>query len=316
MKNFLTLLAVIALCCPSFAQNKVRFMPTGTPHAQYAGYYVAKELGFYEEEGLDVEIVHYGRNETKSQLRYLRDGDIEILCSQLMPMISARAKGVKLVNVLQTSQNSSLVCVSHNPISNLAELDGKKVATVSGSVAKVSEIYCKTHGVNIKWYPSYQPNNVFLSGAVDGILTYGYSEYVKLLYSMGKIPEENTIWFKDIYFNCPEDALCVMEDYYINNWETVKKFKNATVRGWQYVAQNRDYSIDVVLKYINEHEGLMTNKFIQKRMLDAVLEFQINKKTGVADFQPVPKDFFDDLINELIIMGYLNEEIKYEDLIR
>jgi len=317
MKKILIILTAVALSLPLYAQKKVRFMASWTPQSQFAGYYVAKEMGFYKEEGLDVEIVDTSLISARFQFGALMRGEIEFYSKQLIPMIVARARGLKILDVLQISQNSSLVCISHSPISNLRELDGKKVTIVAtSSFYDVAKVYFKTNGVNVHWYPSYQPNNLFLSGVADAVITYGYGEYYKLLYAMGRIPEENTIWFKDVYFNCPEDGLCVMEDYYENNKETVEKFKKATIRGWKYAAENRDFAIDVVMKYIGEHEGLLTDKFFQRRMLDKTIELQLNQKTGVADFQPIHKDYFDDLVNELIMMGFLDVDVNYEDLIR
>ena len=40
------------------AQEKIIFTPQWTTQAQFAGYYVAQEMGFYYKAGIDVEIVH------------------------------------------------------------------------------------------------------------------------------------------------------------------------------------------------------------------------------------------------------------------
>lgn len=75
MKNIPHILAIfasLALTGSALAQQKVTFTPQWTPQAQFAGYYVAKELGFYEEAGIDVEIVH--PNATESAISRLQIG--------------------------------------------------------------------------------------------------------------------------------------------------------------------------------------------------------------------------------------------------
>ena len=63
MKRIALIWLAVLLALPLSAQKKVEsdtivFTPQWTAQAQFAGYYVAKELGFYEEEGVKVQIVH------------------------------------------------------------------------------------------------------------------------------------------------------------------------------------------------------------------------------------------------------------------
>ena len=61
MKRILSFILTFCalLACSSVAEaQKFTFTPQWTAQAQFAGYYVAQDLGFYKEAGLDVEIVH------------------------------------------------------------------------------------------------------------------------------------------------------------------------------------------------------------------------------------------------------------------
>lgn len=53
MKRFIFTALLILGCPASFAQ-KITFMPQWTAQAQFIGYYVAKDKGFYEQEGLEL----------------------------------------------------------------------------------------------------------------------------------------------------------------------------------------------------------------------------------------------------------------------
>ena len=57
MKRIITYLFML-VCIVSYAQDKLVFTPQWSAQAQFAGYYVAQEKGFYKQAGIDVEIVH------------------------------------------------------------------------------------------------------------------------------------------------------------------------------------------------------------------------------------------------------------------
>jgi ABC-type nitrate/sulfonate/bicarbonate transport system substrate-binding protein len=95
----------------SLAQNgKLIFTPHWIPQAQFAGYYVAVDQGFYKDNGLDVDIVHSTAN--IASLDLLKNGDADIVSSFMLDAIEQRANGVPLVNIGQLSQHSSLMIVT------------------------------------------------------------------------------------------------------------------------------------------------------------------------------------------------------------
>ena len=66
-EKLLILTLLLTACLPIAAQrtsNKFVFTPQWTAHAQFAGYYVAKEKGFYKQAGIDVDIVHPSVSQT------------------------------------------------------------------------------------------------------------------------------------------------------------------------------------------------------------------------------------------------------------
>ena len=102
---------LLLLCClivslwQGYAQRIV-FTPQWTPQSQFAGYYAALENGFYADLGLDVEIVH--PTKSYSSLNMLKDGTTNIITSELIQAMVANDKNIKLVNLLQTTQHSTL----------------------------------------------------------------------------------------------------------------------------------------------------------------------------------------------------------------
>ena len=96
----------------ALALDKVTFIPQWTAQAQFAGYFVAKEKGFYAEEGLDVTI-EFPSNSI-STMTLLKEGQCQFTTTQLLDAICAADQGTDLVNILQTSQQSGLVLVGYN----------------------------------------------------------------------------------------------------------------------------------------------------------------------------------------------------------
>ena len=181
---------------------------------------------------------------------------------------------------------------------------------------EVSEMFCMKNGLSVQWIPYVQGINLYVSGAVDAILCYSYSEYIQLVLATGGIPHENLIRFKDYGLNYPEDGLYVTERYYKAHPETVDKFVRASKRGWDYAREHREEALDISMQYIREY-NVATSRTLQRMMLDEVLDLQVNPVTGVADFAPVSRTVFEDLVATMAEMGHFQQKtIKYEEIVR
>ena len=107
------------------AAMPIIFSPQSPAQAQFAGYYVALEQGFYAEEGLDVTIVH--PFVTQSPVDNILKGSCQVSMLTLSQAMGLVDKGFPLVNILQTSMNSATLIISRwgeDPL----QLKGAKVA--------------------------------------------------------------------------------------------------------------------------------------------------------------------------------------------
>ena len=115
---------VIGLACISVnAQEKLIFTPQWTAQAQFAGYYVAQEMGFYYKAGIDVEIVH--PSVTQSAISRIRDNESQATTLQLAQAMEIINDGIPLVNILQTSMNNAMVIVSRRDMNPLKQVGDK-----------------------------------------------------------------------------------------------------------------------------------------------------------------------------------------------
>ena len=79
------------------------------PQAQFMGYYVAKEKGYYDEVGLNVTITPGGGD--IGETTAVNNGTVDFGVTWVANLISANASGMDLVDVAQVFQRSGLVLV-------------------------------------------------------------------------------------------------------------------------------------------------------------------------------------------------------------
>lgn len=309
--SVLWLLLPLSLC----GQEVITFMPQWTPQTQFAGYYVAMAKGFYEEEGLSVILDHFGGSSTGTAVDRLAHGKADIITTQLVTAMIARANGVPLVNVLQTSQVNGLMCAARFPIDSLKAFDGKRVGRWKVGFGEICDVFCYKNGLNLEWIPFISGINLYVAGAVDALLCYSYSEFIQLELATGGIPKDHLLLFRDYGLNYPEDGLYVTEAFYRKHPRAVQKFVHASKRGWDYAREHPEEALEISMGFIHEF-NVATNRVLQQRMLEEVLRLQVNPVTGKADYAPVDHAVFEDLNASLREAGHLKKDLKYEELIR
>ena len=282
--RILALLIGLSFYWVAWAQQKLVFTPQWTPQAQFAGYYVAQELGFYKDAGVDVEIVH--PNSTESAIVSLRSGKCQITTVQLCQAMEYIDNGMPLVNILQTSMNNGLVIVSRNG-RNPAGQKGIRVGTWSVGFDQIALAMSLKEDLNYQWVRYATSINLFLAGAIDAVLAMSYNEYYLLKQCGVELTEENTYRFRDHGYNVQEDGVYMLESTYRKNKEAAQKFAQASKRGWLYCAEHPEEALDIVMKYVRMHH-VATNRVMQKLQLEEVLGLQLDPDSGEREFRLRP----------------------------
>ena len=107
------------------AADKVTIQLKWVTQAQFAGYYVAQDKGFYEAEGLDVTIKAGGPDISPPQV--IAGGGADIVIDWMPSALASREKGVALVNVAQIFKKSGmmLTCRKDSGIKSPADFRGR-----------------------------------------------------------------------------------------------------------------------------------------------------------------------------------------------
>lgn len=217
-----------ALALPVSAQKLV-FTPQWTPQSQFAGYYVAEEMGFYEDAGLDVSIEH--PSASNSAINRLRSGKSDIITLQLVQAMQYVDEGLPLVNILQTSAHNSMMIVSHDHIRSIGDLKGKKVGRWKAGFDALARAFDRQYDLHIVWIPFVQNVNLFVSKAIDATLAMSYNEYFQILASGTELAPDGIFRFSELGYDIPEDGLYVTRNYYESHREELLKFAAASRPG-------------------------------------------------------------------------------------
>jgi len=316
-RAYLFLICAAALFLSSYQAiaERVVFMPQWYPQAQFAGYYMALEKGFYAAEGLDVEIKHLNLSSKNSSMGNLLEGKIDITTAQLVNAMTLRSNGKKIVNILQTSQNSGLSVVTHKTLNQLQDLNGLSIGRWKSGFEEVVTMVAREYDLEIKWVPVSGGLNLFISKALDGTLAFTFNELVNLELATGVAHDKNIIHFADYGYNFPEDGLYVREEWLAKHRETAAKFAKASELGWKYARENPEETVEVVQKYMSECNA-RGNKIHQSKMLEEMLRLQIDTKVGKATFAPISREDFNELMHRCIKDGIFESEIEYDKFIR
>ena len=313
MKNIppiLAFLAALLLGGAAEAQQKYVFTPQWTPQAQFAGYYVAQELGFYKDAGIDLEIVH--PNSTESAMSRLRQDQSHFTTIQLCQAMEIIDSGMPLVNILQTSMNNGLVIVSRNHL-NPAQQKGIRVGTWSAGFDQIALAMSLKEDLNYQWIRFANSINLFLAGAIDATLAMSYNEYYLLKQSGVEVTEENTYRFCDHNYNVQEDGVYMKPDFYEKNKEVAHRFAEASKRGWIYCAEHPDEALEIVMKYVTMYH-VATNRVMQKLQLDEILRLQVDRDSGQREFRLRP-DMVKQASDLMLESQLLLKEVAYKQII-
>ncbi|WP_438970294.1 ABC transporter substrate-binding protein [Methylophaga sp.] len=214
---------------------------------QFAGIYAAKENGFYEQAGLDVDI-QTGFTHPYDEVE---SGDVDFGMSGT-GIVVEYLKGRPLVALGATFQDSPYVWLvtADSGIYSASDFINKTL-TRQSYADDLAAIFLKQNidpsKINFV-SPSDSDIEHLINGRVDGLTAYISNE--PFLMARRGVPYR-TIAPKDYNINFYSDILFTSQDYLNKNPEVVKTFREATYKGWRYAATHREETIDLIIEKYN-----------------------------------------------------------------
>ncbi|TDT29053.1 ABC transporter substrate-binding protein [Naumannella halotolerans] len=248
------------------------------PQGQFAGYYAALEQGFFEEQGLDVEIVPSGGDIVPQDA--LVNGEADYAIAWVPKVLGSIESGANITNIAQILQTSGTLQVSmaDSGITSVADFEGKRIGSWGFGneweiFAAMAEEGLDSNSVEIITQDFNM--NAFLQGDIDAAQAMTYNEYAQLLETVN--PDTGALYTPEDFnvISYEEDTGGAMLQDAI--WadagrlesdpayqETTVSFLKAVAQGWAYAAQNPEEMADVVIEEGSSwpltHEKWMVNE--------------------------------------------------------
>ena len=274
------------------AADKVTLQLKWVTQAQFAGYYVAKAKGFYDEAGLDVTINPGGPDIAPPQV--IAGGGADVIVDWMPSALASREKGVPLVNIAQPFKRSGmmLTCRKDTGITKPEDFRGKTLGVwFYGNeypfLSWMAKLGIPTDGSAKGVKVLKQGFNVdpLLQKQADCISTMTYNEYWQVI-DAGIKPEDLIVFkYEDQGVATLEDGLYVSEANLKDQAfvDKMARFVAASMKGWAWARENPDAAAQIVLD--NDATGAQTEKH-QVRMMG-----EINKLTAGSNGVLDPADY-------------------------
>lgn len=230
------------------------------PQAQFAGYFAAADQGFFEEEGLEVEIIPSGGDIVPQDA--LAAGDVDFAIAWVPKVLGSIEAGANLTNIAQIFQRSGTLQVSWADagIESVADFEGKRVG--SWGFGNEWEIFAAMaaeglDSTTVEIITQDFNMNAFLQGDIDAAQAMTYNEYAQLLETVdpdtGELyqPEDfSVISYQDTVGAMLQDAIWADTERLESDEayaETAVAFLKAVIKGWAFARDNPEEAADITL---------------------------------------------------------------------
>lgn len=227
--------------------------------AQFAGYYAAKDLGFYEKHCLDVTILEGGVDIVPQTV--LAQGGADFAIAWVPKALTSREQGAAIVDIAQVFQRSGTLQVSwaDSGITSPADFAGKKIG--NWGFGNEYEIFAALANEGLD--PATDVELVqqqfdmlgLLNREIDAAQAMTYNEYAQLLEAInpetGELyqPEDfNVINYSDYGVGMLQDAIWASEERLADPayQDLAQRFVTASFEGWIYCRDNPQECADIV----------------------------------------------------------------------
>ncbi len=284
--------AALALAASASAQDKVTLQLKWVTQAQFAGYYVAKDKGFYKAEKIDIAIKPGGPDIAPAQV--IAGGGADVIIDWMPSALASREKGVPLVNIAQIFKRSGmmLTCRKDSGIKSPADFKGRTLGVwFFGNeypfLSWMDKLGLKTAGASPDIKVLKQGFNVdpLLQKQADCISTMTYNEYWQVI-DAGIKPDALLVYkYEDQGVATLEDGLYTTEAKLKDAAMAARlaRFLRASVRGWDYAIKNQAEAVKIVLA--NDATGAQKAPH-QTRMMGEIAKLVADQPKGIGFLEP------------------------------
>jgi len=281
----LSLFSIASVLALSFAaqakENKPELSPVSIVlqwdhQSQFAGYYLALDMGFYAKEGLDVDIIRGGPDVRTCEM--VADGEAQFCTSMLATALEKRENGLPLVEIAQVVNRSNFEIIAWKnppgenraPILRPEQLQGCRLTSWEEDFRLPFQMFLDARNIQVEILPQYYTLSLFINHGSDACSAMHYNEYHWLL-QHGVNPDDLTVFPLWQYgVDLPEDGIYTTEAMLAKNPEICRAFVRASLEGWKYAKAHPEEALDTVMARV-EKSQLPMNKPHMHWMLNEIL---------------------------------------------
>ena len=279
--------------------------------AQFAGYYVALDKGWYREEGIDLTINPGGPDLVSVDL--VTAGTHDFGTSLLADLIVAVQNGKPVVSIAQIQQTNGLMLVAHKSsgIEGPADFVGKRVGVWLGGWEAQFNALMAREGLTAQDFDLVSQGfsmDPFLDGSLDVASAMIYNEYHVVLESGIQADDLNLIDYANYGLDFPGDVLFTSRRLADEKPDLCTRMLRASLRGWEYAVEHPEEAAAIVLKY--DESGVQTESHQLSMMQEiAKLVSLPVRPVGFTDRDDVRRT-----IDTLLSYGILSQAVQPEDV--
>ncbi len=278
-----------------------------------SGFMVAKDKGFYEEEGLDVAITQGKGSGNTAQL--VGSGAADFGFSDGYVVGNAVSKGVdiKMVASIYRRNPTAMIVLANSGIETPKDIVGKTLALPAGSAQfQQFPAFAKGCGFDSDKVRKVNVDNVaeeaaLLAGQVDAMAGYAQGS-IPALEIAGKA-EVRIFWFADCGVATLSNGIIVHSDMIKNTPELIAPFVRASVKGFLYARQNPEEAVSIVIANQPAADPAIT-----LREMELSWETWVSKNTAGTSLGWMSPDDWAYTLNVLTTYGGVTDKVDPADV--
>ena len=257
MKRITALLALTMLAVPAGAQEKFQFRLNWTLYGEHAPFFVARDKGFYRDEGLEVEILEGSGSTTVAQLVANKTNPVAYVDAATMMRGVGAGMPIKAVGVtLQQSPMSFIYRADAARPTRVSQIKGSRIAITAGDAslaiftAFMGKLGMKVDDVNLITVANPQSKEqAVLNKQADALLGYFMDQGPRMQLQTG-VKMGWTRLYDMAGVSTLSSAIIANNDWLkdAKNQDQLRRFLRASQRGWQYTFDNRDEAAEIFMK--------------------------------------------------------------------
>jgi NitT/TauT family transport system substrate-binding protein len=261
-------LAILAL--PAWSADQVTLaLNWNVPYSGWAGFYVARDKGYFTAEGLDVKFLLVKGSNPANQA--VAAGNAQLGVSTASSVVVAVSQGLPLVAVSAYMQSNpeGVIARKDRGIEKITDFVGKRVGyNVANPTVYLFEAKLQRAGVNkddIKWV-TVQPEAMvplLLSGEIDAAM--GYWDWEAINAEKEGLPV-NVFVMSDDRVQIYGNVVSANAAWAKNNGDIIRRFLRASVKGWIDGAKDIDATLAVMMKANPEEDKIFMRRALEISM--------------------------------------------------